>query len=107
LPELRIKNRVHSFYLDLKLNKLEALAYYPIFMGRRLVLATLIIFTAWSQTLQLHAFNVSCIYVLIYTFAVRPFTIGVLNLIDFLNELIILAMSYICFSYSDFILPQA
>jgi len=78
-------------------------------MGRRLVLATLIIFTAWSQNASAARFsNVPCIYVLIYTFAVRPFTIGVFNLIDFLNELIILAMSYICFSSTDFILdPRA
>jgi hypothetical protein len=99
-------NKVHSdqefglkwgtFYEEFRQGGCGCIAYYIVFFWRRLVISISLITLKDLPLIQIITADISCLVVLIYVIAYRPFSSKVMNAVQIVNELCILSAYCLC-----------
>jgi len=77
-----------------------AQAYYCIYMLRRMVYASSMIFVS-NNVVQVSMFVVTQLLTLVYAIAVRPFKRKIMNFLNATNEVFLFAIGCLLFKFSD------
>ena len=96
-------NKIGSIYLGIKEKSLWALAYSEVFMYRRIHFLVLT-FGLFSQPcMQIHFFNYGTIWYIIYLMQTMPHTSKFTTNTEFVNEIILIVISYHFILFTDLI----
>jgi hypothetical protein len=96
-------SRIGSLYEGLKLNSRAAMFYNVVFTTRRLIFAVVVTMLTNYPTFQIFILILKCVLIIIYLALVRPFVEPSQNLLEIVNEIFIIAISYHMFVFTMFV----
>ncbi len=100
-------NKIGTIYLGIKEKSLSALAYSEVFMYRRIHFLVLTFGLCSQPSLQIHFFYYATIWYIIYLMQTMPHTSKFTTNTEFVDEIILILISYHFILFTDLIQNQS
>jgi len=103
LEEENMKKLFGSTYEELRTNSRAALLFNVVYMVRRLFFAAVTVYLNEWPSIQVILVIFHCLVVLMYLMSVRPFVDPLMNRMEIMNEIFIMAAAYHMLIFTDFL----